>query len=160
MIVPFILIVVFVLLDQISKWLIVSNMQLGDKVTVVPGLLDFNYTHNDGMALGIGNEAFRWIFVVVTLAVCSVLIYIMFKPEFKNKLYFASVACIVGGGIGNLIDRLFNGYVVDFLSLSFFPPVCNIADYFITAGTVLLVIYILFYYGKNNKKTAESSEDK
>ena len=158
MIIPFILIVIFVLLDQISKWLIVANMQLGESVTVIPGLLDFNYTHNDGMALGIGNEAFRWIFIVVTVVVCFALIYIMFKPEFKNKLYFASVACIVGGGIGNLIDRIFNGYVVDFLSLSFFPPVCNIADYFITAGTVLLVIYILFYYGKKDKKISENSE--
>ena len=158
LIIPFILISLFVVLDQVSKWLIVANMNLGESVTVVPGLLDFTYTHNDGMALGIGNEAFRWIFIIVTVAVCAVLIYLMFKPDFKNKLYRASVACIVGGGIGNLIDRLFNGYVVDFLSLSFFPPVCNIADYFITAGTIFLVIYIIFYYGKKNKTSTEISE--
>ena len=77
----------------------------------------------------------------------------MSRPQYKNKLFFAATACVVGGGIGNLIDRVFNGYVVDFLALSFFPPVCNIADYFITAGTVMLMVYIVFYYGKNPKTT-------
>lgn len=159
LIVPFVLILVFVIIDQVSKWLIVANMNLGDSVSVIPGLLDFTYTHNDGMALGIGNEAFRWIFIVITVVVCTFLVYLMFRSEFKNKLFFVAVVCIVGGGIGNLIDRIFNGYVVDFLSLSFFSPICNIADYCITAGTVMLVIYIIFYYGKKDKK-AESAKIK
>ena len=51
---------------------------------------------------------------------------------------------IIGGGIGNLIDRVFLGYVIDYIQLSFFPPVCNFADYCITAGTILFVIYIFF----------------
>ena len=153
MIITFILIILFVAVDQISKWLIAANMNLGESTEAIPGLLNFTYTHNDGMALGIGSDAFRWIFIAVTVAICSVLIALMFRSDFKNKLYFASVACIVGGGIGNLIDRLFNGYVVDFLALSFFPPICNFADYCITAGTILLVIYILFYYGKSKDKT-------
>ena len=160
MVVSIILAVLFVLIDQISKWLIVANMDLGDSVTVVPGLLDFTYSHNDGMAFGLGSDAFRWIFIVVTVVVCAVLVYLMSRAEFNNKLYFASVACIVGGGIGNMIDRLFNGYVVDFLSLSFFPPICNIADYCITAGTIMLVIYILFYFDKKPKNKAVDAEIK
>ncbi len=157
LIIAFILIFLFVAIDQVSKWLIVANMSLGESVEAIPGLLDFTYTHNDGMALGIGSDTFRWIFIGVTVAICSVLIYLMFRSEFKNKLYFASVACIVGGGVGNLIDRLFNGYVVDFLALSFFPPICNFADYCITAGTVLLIIFILFYYGKKKDDTTKDS---
>ena len=159
MIITFILIIAFAVIDQVSKQLIVANMTLGDSVNVVPGLLKFTYTHNDGMALGIGSVAFRWIFIAVTVAICAVLISLLFRAEFKNKLYFMSVACIVGGGIGNLIDRLFNGYVVDFLALSFFPPICNFADYCITAGTVLLVIFILFYYDKKGNECEQTAKE-
>lgn len=150
MVVAFIAIVIMVTIDQISKYLIVQNMELGESVTVIPGLLDFTYSHNDGMALGIGSESFRWVFIAVTLIVCGILIFFMFRPEFRSKLYFASAALIVGGGIGNLIDRIFNGYVVDFLALSFFPPICNFADYCVTAGTITLIIFIIFFYGKKN----------
>lgn len=159
LVIAFLLTALFIAVDQISKWLIVSNMSLGESASVIPGLLDFTYTHNDGMALGIGSDAFRWAFIIVTVAVCFILIYLMFKAEFKNKLYYMSVACIVGGGIGNLIDRLLNGYVVDFLALSFFPPICNFADYCITAGTIMLVIYILFYYGKKNNKCDKATKE-
>ncbi|MBQ4105521.1 MAG: signal peptidase II [Clostridia bacterium] len=158
MIIALIVAIVLVAIDQISKYLIVQNMALGESMTVIPGVLNFTYSHNDGMALGIGSESFRWIFVGVTVLVCGVLIYLMFRPDFKSKVYYASVVLIVSGGIGNLIDRVVNGYVVDFLALSFFPPICNFADYCVTAGTVLLVIFIVFYYGKNNKKVQESVE--
>lgn len=155
MVIAFIAIVLMVIIDQLSKYLIVQNMYLGESVTVIPGLLNFTYSHNDGMALGIGSESFKWVFIGVTIVVCGILIYFMFRPEFKNKLYFASVALIVGGGIGNLIDRVLNGYVVDFLALSFFPPICNFADYCVTAGTVCLIVYIIFYYGKNKTEASE-----
>ncbi len=155
MVIAFIAIVLMVIIDQFSKYLIVQNMYLGESVTVIPGLLNFTYSHNDGMALGIGSESFKWVFISVTIVVCGILIYFMFRPEFKNKLYFASVALIVGGGIGNLIDRVLNGYVVDFLALSFYPPICNFADYCVTAGTVCLIVYIIFYYGKNKTEASE-----
>lgn len=155
MIIALICAVLFVVIDQVSKWLVVNNLGKGGSVTVIPGLLDFTYSENDGMAFGLGSDAFRWVFIIVTVVVSGILIYLMFRLEFKSKLYFFSVACIVGGGIGNLIDRLLNGYVVDFLSLSFFSPICNFADYCITAGTVLLIIYILFYFDKNTASKAE-----
>lgn len=160
MVIALIIAVVLVALDQISKYLVVQNMQLGESVTVIPGLLDFTYTHNDGMAFGLGSESFRWIFIGVTLVVCGILIFMMTKPDFKSKLYFSAATCIVAGGVGNLIDRVINGYVVDFLALSFFPPVCNVADYCVTVGTVLLLIFIVFYYGKANKvsEPADKSE--
>ncbi len=152
MIIAIIVAVLLVVIDQISKFLIVQNMELGESVTIIPGVLDFTYTHNDGMAFGLGS-GFRWVFIAVTLLVCGILIFMMTKEDFKSKVYYASVALIVGGGIGNLIDRIFNGYVVDFLALSFFPPVCNFADYCVTAGTILLVVFIIFYYGKNKNQT-------
>lgn len=160
MILAIIFAVILVIIDQVSKFLIVQNLELGESVTIIPGLLDFTYSQNDGMAFGIGSESFRWVFIVVTILVCGILVFLMTKKDFKNKVYYAAVALIVGGGIGNLIDRIVNGYVVDFLALSFFPPICNFADYCVTAGTVLLVVFIVFYYGRTSKETkkAEKSE--
>lgn len=158
MVLTIILVILLVAVDQISKYLIVQNLSLGESVTVIPGLLDFTYSQNDGMAFGLGSESFRWVFIVITLLVCGVLIFMMTKEDFKSKLYYAAVAFIVSGGIGNLIDRVLNGYVVDFLALSFFPPVCNFADYCVTAGTILLIVFIVFYYGKAKKKPAEADK--
>ncbi|MGN0452737.1 MAG: signal peptidase II [Ruminococcus sp.] len=158
MAIAIIIAVVLVIVDQVTKFLIVLNIDEGAIVTAIPGLLDLTYYKNDGMALGLGSESFRWVFVVITVIVCGVLIYLMTRKEFKSKLFFASVSCIVAGGIGNMIDRILNGYVVDFLAVSFFPPVCNFADYCVTAGTVMLVIYLVFYYGKNGKDKKSSPE--
>ena len=66
-----------------------------------------------------------------------------------------AAALMIGGGIGNLIDRIWRGFVVDYLSLSFFPPVCNFADYCITIGAFLFVIVLLFFGGKDKKQTGE-----
>lgn len=144
---------VIVVIDQVSKYLIVENLKVeGNSVTVINGLLDFTLSYNDGMAFGIGSSAFRWIFVAVMVIVGGILIYLMFNPKYKNTLFLTASALVIGGGVGNAIDRVLNGYVVDFLALSFFPPICNFADYAITVGTVLLLIYVIFIYGKEEKK--------
>ena len=96
----------------------------------------------------------QWIFVVLTVALLALLIIYMFKKRPKHKFFYFTSALIIGGGIGNLIDRVFYGYVIDYLSVSFFSPVCNFADYCITVGVVLLAIYLLFFTDaiKNDKK--------
>ena len=83
-----------------------------------------------------------------------IIIFYMFKKRPQGKFFYICAGMIIGGGIGNLIDRVLYGYVIDYLSLSFFSPVCNFADYCITIGTVMLMIYILFfsYVAKNTKK--------
>lgn len=170
MVIAIIIAVVVAAFDQLSKYLIVaSDIATKGDVTVIPGILTFVYSENDGMALGIGS-GFRWVYVSVTLVVCGIMFYLMTRNDFKNKLYFVSAGLIVGGGIGNMIDRIINGYVVDFLSLSlfqlpsidttsglsvsFYSPICNIADYCITAGTICLIVFVIFYLGKSKKKTA------
>lgn len=139
--------------DQISKNIVVSNLKTeGTSVTIIKGLLDFTLSYNDGMAFGLGSSAFRWIFVGILVVVSIVLICCMFNAKYSSPLFLSTSALIIGGGVGNAIDRVINGYVVDFLALSFFPPICNIADYAITIGTVLLIIYVIFVYGKQDKK--------
>lgn len=145
---------IIVAVDQISKYLIVKYLITeGNSVTVIRGLLDFTLSYNDGMAFGIGSQAFRWIFVAVMLFVGAVLIYLMFSKKHTEPLFLTASALVIGGGLGNAIDRIVNGYVVDFLSLSFFPPICNVADYAITLGTVCLLIFVIFIYGKKPKDT-------
>ena len=136
--------IVLAIADQIIKFFVSTNLKETGSVSVIDNLLSFTYVEHNGVAFGsfAGN---RWIFVVLTTALIAAILIYMFKKKPKSKLFYASVALVVGGGIGNLIDRIFYGYVIDYISLSFFPPVCNFADYCITVGTVLLMVYVLFF---------------
>ena len=135
--------VLVAVIDQILKYLVVNFLDKTNPTEIIPNLFSLTYVENKGAAFGMLADA-RWIFITFTIVITAFLIYILFKKRINNKLFLISVVLIIGGGIGNLIDRIFLGYVVDFLSISFFPPVCNFADYCITIGAVLLVIYILF----------------
>ena len=137
-------------IDQIIKFFVNANLKEVGSVSVIDNLLSFTYVENNGVAFGsfAGN---RQIFVVLTTALIAAILIYMFKKKPQSKLFYASVALIVGGGIGNFIDRVLYGYVIDYISLSFFPPVCNFADYCITVGTVLLLIYVLFFTSTGKK---------
>ncbi len=137
-------------IDQVIKFFVNANLKEVGSVSVIDNLLSFTYVENNGVAFGsfAGN---RWIFVVLTAALIAAILIYMFKKKPQSKLFYASVALIVGGGIGNFIDRVLYGYVIDYISLSFFPPVCNFADYCITVGTVLLMIYVLFFTSTGKK---------
>ena len=150
---PFIAVIIGILLavaDQIIKVLVSTNLKPIGSISVIDNLLSFTYVENRGVAFGsfAGN---RLIFVVLTTALIAAILIYMFKKKPKGRLFYASVALIIGGGIGNLIDRIFYGYVIDYISLSFFPPVCNFADYCITIGTVLLMVYVLFFTDSTKK---------
>ncbi len=131
-------------IDQVIKYFVVMYLEPVSTVTAIPHLLDLIYIENTGVAFGMFKNL-RWIFVIVTLAVIVAFVILLFKNAGNSRLFSIASILIIGGGIGNLIDRIFRGFVVDYLQLSFFPPVCNFADYCITAGTVVLVIYLLFY---------------
>ena len=137
-------------IDQVIKFFVNANLKEVGSVSVIDNLLSFTYVENNGVAFGsfAGN---RWIFVVLTTALIAAILIYMFKKKPKSKLFYASVALVIGGGIGNFIDRVLYGYVIDYISLSFFPPVCNFADYCITVGTVLLMIYVLFFTSTGKK---------
>lgn len=131
------------IVDQLLKYLVVNFLDKTSPTVIIPNLLNLTYVENRGAAFGMLADA-RWIFITFTVLITIFLIYILFKKKIDSKLFLASVTLIIGGGIGNLIDRIFLGYVVDYLSISFFPPVCNFADYCITIGAIFLVIYIVF----------------
>ena len=135
---------VLVVIDQVIKYFVSAYLQPVGSVVVIDNLFSLTYVENKGVAFGMFSDM-RWIFVALTSALLAIIVFYMFKKRPKGKFFYVCAALIIGGGIGNLIDRIFYGYVIDYLSLSFFPPVCNFADYCITAGTIMLVIYLLFF---------------
>ena len=137
-----------VVLDQIFKYLAINNLKSVENVAVIDNLLYFTYLENRGAAFGIFSNQ-RWLFIITTVLAIILLVYLVFVKKFQSKIFNISVALIIGGGVGNLIDRIFLGYVVDYIQISFFPPVCNFADYCITAGTIILIIWLFFCYDKN-----------
>lgn len=144
---PFISLIVgavLVIIDQIIKYFISAYLQPVGSVSVIDSIFSLTYVENKGVAFGMFSDM-RWIFIALTSILLVIIIFYMFKKRPKGKFFYVCAALIIGGGIGNLIDRIFYGYVIDYLSLSFFPPVCNFADYCITAGTIMLVIYLLFF---------------
>lgn len=144
---PFISLIVgavLVIIDQIIKYFVSAYLQPVGSVSVIDNLFSLTYVENKGVAFGMFSDM-RWIFVALTAIMLAIIIFYMFKKRPKGKFFYICAALIIGGGVGNLIDRIFYGYVIDYLSLSFFPPVCNFADYCITAGTIMLVIYLLFF---------------
>lgn len=137
-----------VVLDQIFKYLAINNLKSVENIAVIDNLLYFTYLENRGAAFGIFSNQ-RWLFIIATVLAIILLVYLVFVKKFQSKIFNISVALIIGGGVGNLIDRIFLGYVVDYIQISFFPPVCNFADYCITAGTIILIIWLFFCYDKN-----------
>ena len=147
---------VLVVIDQIIKYFIVQGLAPNGSMSVIDGLLSLTYVENRGVAFGMFQNHV-WIFVIITSLLIGAFIWLIVRKKITGKLFCISAALMIGGGVGNLIDRIFRGFVVDYLSLSFFPPVCNFADYCITIGTVLLVIVLLFQSGKDNKTGAKKS---
>ena len=140
-----------IVIDQIIKYFVYTNLSPDGRVTVIDNLFSLIYSENRGAAFGIFQDGTIF-FIIVTSALIGVFFYLLIHKKFSGKLFYTSVALILGGGIGNLIDRVLYGYVIDYLSLSFFPPVCNFADYAITIGVILLVVYIFFFSDSFKKK--------
>lgn len=145
---------VIVIADQVIKYFVYENLQGVDSVPFIGNLLTLTYVENRGAAFGM-LQNMSWLFAIITIVMIVLFFYIIINKKINSKFFITCTALIIGGGVGNLIDRIFRGFVIDYLQLSFFPYVCNLADYCITIGAVMLIIYVLFYYGKNDKKKIE-----
>ncbi len=132
-----------VVADQLTKLYAINAVKPQRTITVIENFYYFTYVENRGAAFGMLQNQ-RYVFIIITLLIFAVFIYVLIKYKIEGKLFLTAMVLLFGGGIGNLIDRIFRGYVVDFLQFSFFSPVCNLADYCITVGAALLVISVLF----------------
>lgn len=139
-----------VVIDQALKSLVLQNLKPIGKITVIPGFLDFFYLENRGAAFGMLQNQ-RWFFIVMILVISAAIIIMLFRYTHHDFFSYAASILIVGGGIGNLIDRIRYGFVVDYISVSFFPPIFNFADCCVTVGAVCLIIHFLFTSGSDRK---------
>ncbi|MEF9984654.1 MAG: signal peptidase II [Oscillospiraceae bacterium] len=145
--------IILVIIDQLIKKWVVLFIKPIESVNVIKGLLDFTYVENFGAAYGIFKDQ-KWFLLVVTLILLIAIIYLLISKKINNKFMIFSSSLIVGGGIGNLIDRVLYGFVVDFIDIGplFSFPVFNFADSCIVVGTALFVIYLMFFDDKTKKK--------
>lgn len=150
-----------VVLDQITKFLIVSGMELHESIPLIEGVLNLTYIRNEGAAMGMLDDS-RWVFMITsTVAIIGVSIFMFgwYKKHYNPFLY-TSLSFIVGGGIGNMIDRTLLGYVIDFIDVKFIPFwkwIFNVADAFVCVGCGMVVLYIILSDIKEAKlKKADS----
>ena len=148
-----------VVIDQVTKLLVVSNLALGESVDVIPGVFRFTYVQNKGAAFGMLSEH-RWVFMVISvLAIAAIFIYLWkFRPT--SRLACVALSLVVGGGIGNMIDRCYLTYVIDFLDFCAFPKiwmwVFNVADACVCVGGAMLVLWCILEIIRESKKKKDS----
>jgi signal peptidase II len=147
-----------VALDQWTKWLVVKNMELGERIPLMEPTLALLSHRNRGAAWGM-LEGQIWLFSIVTIIVIAGILYYFHKEAKGKPLFQLSLMILLGGAIGNFIDRLFRGEVVDFIDvlipiIKYDFPIFNIADAALTIGVVMVMI-VLFLEEKREKKTGE-----
>ena len=132
--------------DQITKYLTVANIPLYADVPFIPGLLQLTYVQNTGAAFS-SFEGQQWLFALIFAAFTGMIIWEFFKNSMKFTTFeWWCIAAIYGGGLGNMIDRIRLGYVVDMIETTFMEfPVFNVADCFITCGCVLLIAHLVLF---------------
>ena len=137
------------LLDQLSKYAVVHGMELARvrAIDVMPPLLNFRYGENRGINFGLmdgDGELGRWVLVVLALLICCAVLWWLRGAQ-QRPIVFVSAGLLIGGALGNVVDRLIYGYVLDFLNMSCCgisnPFVFNVGDIFIFAGAIGLVIF-------------------
>jgi len=145
-----------VAVDQITKYLTVANIALFQDVPFIPGLLGLTYVQNTGAAFS-SFEGQQWLFALI-FAVFTVLILREYKTKSMGFSNFERwcIAAVYGGGLGNMVDRVRMGYVVDMIETQFMEfPVFNVADCFITCGCIAMMVSLIFFnkeFWKDGKK--------
>lgn len=144
---------VTVLADQISKLIVVSNMQEHESIALIDNVLRITYITNRGSAFGMLAER-RWVFMVLSLVgISAMLFFAIYYADKNSRLVTCCIGMIAGGGIGNMIDRVFNGEafgdgrVIDFIDFCLFPElwkwIFNIADAFVCVGCGILAVTLI-----------------
>lgn len=145
-----------ILLDQVTKILALQYLAPAGSYPLWENVLHLTYVENTGAAFGMLQDH-RWVFLVISTVALSGMIVYMFLNKTKHPLETTAVAFIVGGGIGNMIDRLTRGFVVDFVDVKCIPYwkyIFNVADIFVCVGCGLFILYILLFEAKVQKKEA------
>ena len=148
--------VLAVSVDQVVKYLVVANIPLHTEVPFINGLVHWTYTQNRGAAFS-SFEGMTWLFVIVFVLFTAGVIWEFSKKRWPFTTFERwCIVSVLAGGVGNMIDRLRLGYVVDMIEVEFISfPVFNVADCFITCGCIALMVHLVFFnreFWKEDKK--------
>lgn len=142
MVTTIIISIILLCIDQISKLLVVNLLTKTDSITIIKNFFYLTYINNDGAAFSILVGKRIFLILIAVLAIVMLIRYIK-KNNIQNKLELVSISLIIGGSLGNLMDRVIRGYVIDFLDFKIFNynfPIFNLADTFIVIGVILLLL--------------------
>ena len=144
----FVCICIAIFADQFTKYLAIEYLKESASISIFQGILELTYVENYGAAFGI-LQGGRIFFYIITFVVAVAIVLTLYRMEYKKRFlpFICCLTMILAGAIGNLIDRIVHGYVVDFIY--FVPidfPVFNVADIYVTVSTGVLFVLILFYY--------------
>ena len=134
-----------IVIDQVTKWIIASSMKIGDSYEVIPNFLNITSHRNNGAAWGILSGK-MFFFYIITVIILIVLVLFFIKEAQYNLFMQLAISLLFAGALGNFIDRLFNGEVVDFIDTNIFGydfPIFNVADPSLTIGVILVIIALL-----------------
>ena len=134
--------------DQLLKYWVVQNLDVGQSAALLPGLVRLTRLHNTGAAWGSfsGKTA---LLAAVTVVLLLAVAWLVLKRIVRHPLGLCAAMLVLGGGIGNMIDRICRGYVVDMFDLEFMDyPIFNLADCFVVVGVILGAVYYLWFYDK------------
>ena len=153
--------VILVMLDQLAKAWAVARLKDNSSIDIIKGALELYYLPNGNTGAAFGMLAgHQVLFMIIAIVICVVLFYIIYNMPFDKKYIILNISMvlIISGGIGNMIDRIRLNYVVDFIYFSLINfPVFNVADSYVSVGTVLLVVLLLFYYKEDDIKIIEDN---
>jgi len=142
--------VAVLILDQLTKYLVISKVANGTSMTVIEDFFYIVNVKNTGAAFGIFQDH-TMVLTIISLVAIVLIIILKVIMDLKYVFYNITLGFILGGALGNLVDRFFIGEVTDFIHFTIFPPVFNIADTFIVIGFSLIIIMIIREYFKKDK---------
>lgn len=144
--------ILIIIFDIITKRIAVFSLKDISTVPIIQDILHLTYVENRGAAFGMLQNQ-RWIFMIVTVIVIIAIIYFKTKNKSTFKLLDLGLSFVLGGAVGNMIDRVILGYVVDFIDFRIINfPVFNVADIFVVIGAIILVIFYIFFDKAEEKR--------
>ena len=144
--------------DQLLKYWVVRHLEIGQSAAFLPGLVRLTRLHNTGAAWGSfsGSTA---LLTAVTAVLLVAVAWLVLKKVIRHPLGLCAAMLVLGGGIGNMIDRIYRGYVVDMFDLEFRDyPIFNLADCFVVVGVILGAVYYLWFYDKYDGRKAKHDD--
>ncbi|WP_041582388.1 signal peptidase II [Salisediminibacterium selenitireducens] len=141
----YVIAVAVIAIDQLTKYIVVIQMEQGQSIELISGFLYLTSHRNAGAAFGI-LQGQMWLFYIATVIVVGVIVYMIITQAKESRFFGISLGLVLGGAIGNFIDRLLEGEVVDFIDVFIFTynfPIFNVADSALVIGVGLMMIYFI-----------------